>query len=186
MGKRRQGAVTAIAVATVAGVAVGGCAPIEQHERRPGTSSPTTSVAPTQRCTVTWVSDGDTFRCRTASGQDMGRVRIVGVDAPEVRHEGRSAECFGDAATEQLRRLVDRQQVSLTTDPTQGERDRYGRRLAYVSTDEVPDVGLRLLRAGGASVTSFRYERREAYGQAERAARESRAGLWGACGTGSR
>lgn len=176
-----------IALIGLAGLATLGCT-----DRMSGGSSETvgahgpSSSAGAMRCTVTWVSDGDTFRCRTASGQDVGRVRIVGVDAPEVRHEGRPAECFGDAATEQLRRLVDRQPVSLMTDPTQGERDRYGRRLAYVSTDAVPDVGLRLLRAGGASVTSFRYERREAYGQAERAARESRAGLWGACGTGSR
>jgi hypothetical protein len=46
------------------------------------------------------VVDGDTLRVRLNGKSE--RVRLLGIDAPEVSHNGRAAECFGDAATQEL------------------------------------------------------------------------------------
>jgi endonuclease YncB( thermonuclease family) len=93
-------------------------------EAAPGSScvdDPDTVVA----CTV----DGDTLDA-VACGADVGlRVRLLGIDAPELDH-GSGAECGADAAHAELTRLVAARPVTLSFDLTC--TDVYDRTLAYV------------------------------------------------------
>lgn len=98
--------------------------------------------------TVTRVVDGDTLHV-DVRGRDV-TVRLIGIDTPEVS----PAECGADQATRLLEELADGRRVRLVGDPSQDERDRYGRRLAYVLADGV-DVGEVLVRRGWARVYVF-------------------------------
>jgi micrococcal nuclease len=72
-------------------------------------------------CTVSRVSDGDSFRCK-----DGRRIRLIGIDSPESQQQPAGEK----ARAALLRLLPPGSTVQLETDvaPT----DRYGRTLAYV------------------------------------------------------
>lgn len=136
--------------------------------------------------TVTRVADGDTITVATPNGEM--KVRLLGINAPEVAHpqEHKAGECYGDQATARMRQLVAGQTVTLTPDPTQADRDRYDRALRYVATTGVSDVGGTLVDEGlarefhtkaGSTQRSDEYARRAA--TAQKAGR----GLWSACRT---
>lgn len=127
------------------------------------------------------VVDGGTLRVTEAGKQY--RVRLLGVDAPEVDHGDGGGECFGDEATRVLERLTPvGSRVTLTSDSSQGDLDRYDRALRYVERGDV-DVNLELLKRGAAE----RYgndaglERGEVYDRAVARAERKEKGLWGAC-----
>jgi endonuclease YncB( thermonuclease family) len=129
---------------------------------------------------VSRVIDGDTVDVALANGK-RERVRLVGIDAPE------RGDCFSRQATAQVRSLALSRRVVLERDAIQGERDRFGRLLAYVVLPNGRDLGSRLLADGYVETFDASFERRGAYRRAEAAARRAQAGLWRACATpGSR
>lgn len=126
---------------------------------------------------VRHVIDGDTF----VTGDDE-RVRVIGFDAPEAGGY-RPVECGGREASEAARRLLEGRTVTLTSDPTQAERDRFDRLLAHVELPDGRDLGEVMLREGHAEVyrAAGRFEGRDAYDAAQSAARRDGVGLWGRC-----
>ncbi|MGO0576465.1 thermonuclease family protein [Ornithinimicrobium panacihumi] len=123
--------------------------------------------------------DGDTFTATDAAGDPVGRVRLVGVDAPELTQR----QCWSQDATNALRQLViTGTRVELTVDPGQGERDHYGRLLGYVRTTDAAglDVSLQLLEHGHARPWG-QHPRRQAYEDAAEEAADPDVGVWGAC-----
>jgi micrococcal nuclease len=74
---------------------------------------------------VNWVIDGDTVVL--SNGQ---KVRYIGINAPELAHDGHKAEPYGDEAKRFNASLVDRKKVRLEFDKERN--DRYERLLAYV------------------------------------------------------
>jgi len=142
-------------------------------------------IATSSVATVVSVTDGDTLRVR-AGGREV-RVRLLGIDTPETRRPGVAVECGGKNATASMKRLVfvggRGRRVTLSGDPTQNRVDRYGRRLAYVTTVR-GDVGAAQLRAGWASSYVFggRPVRRAArYRRLAAGARAAGRGVWGSC-----
>ena len=75
--------------------------------------------------TVRWVADGDSIVL-----QDGRQVRYIGINAPEIQHEDRKAEPFGDKAKAINQSFVLHQNVRLKFD--REKKDRYDRTLAYV------------------------------------------------------
>ena len=105
------------------------------------------------------------------------RVRYVGLDAPEIAHEGRRTEPFGNKAREANRKLVLRKKVRLEYDV---ERiDKYGRTLAYVWVDTT-FVNACLIKEGLARVLvippNTKYE--TLFRRLEREARAAGRGIW--------
>lgn len=139
-----------------------------------------TSGAERTRAVVVRVTDGDTLKVRMPNGSEKD-VRILGIDTPEVYPE---LECGGQEATAAMARLAPvGSEVVLVPDPTQGNRDRYGRLLRYVHRSG-DDVGLSQLTSGRAQVFIFRddpLQRAEAYRKAERRARQHDRGSWAQC-----
>jgi len=130
---------------------------------------------------VEMVIDGDTIQVRADGRQE--RVRIIGIDTPEVDGSPAGAQCYGAEASERLKTALSRQTVTLETDPTQDSRDEYGRLLAYVATPSGLDVGLALLEEGYAREFTYRepYRRQQSYQAAAANAAAAERGLWAAC-----
>ena len=140
-----------------------------------------TTKATVSHGVVSYIVDGDTIHARVG-GQDVS-VRVLGISAPEVAHEGTAAQCYGDAATKTMAKYAPvGAKVTLTTDPSQAETDAYGRWLRYL-TVAGHDVGLEQIVAGSAAAreSNSPVERFQAYARAARAAKAKNAGMWGAC-----
>lgn len=121
---------------------------------------------------VVKVVDGDTLWL-----EGLGRVRLVGIDAPESVHPSRPIEPCGLAAAHEVWRLLHGRQVGVEI-PSRGGRDFYGRMLAYVWYRQ--DVGRHLLLLGLARVERrFPFDKRAQYEAAERVAKGLKRGVWG-------
>jgi micrococcal nuclease len=88
-------------------------------------------VSPTTPADVVLVVDGDTVDVQFEDGK-IERLRLIGIDTPEVVDPRKPVECYGREASQHAHELLDGQSVSIETDPSQGYRDIYGRYLAYI------------------------------------------------------
>ena len=129
---------------------------------------------------VVKVTDGDTVKVRI-HGVGVRSVRILGIDTPEV-YGGR--ECGGDAASAHMDLLAPvGSRVRLESDPTQADRDRYGRWLRYVARERL-DVGREQVRRGFAKTYVYRddpFRRTGAYQRTEEIAHRLLRGSWNLC-----
>lgn len=134
-----------------------------------------------QRARIVRVSDGDTVVARLSRNGLEVKVRLLGIDTPEVFG---GVECGGRAASRTTKHLLPRgTRVTLVSDPTQDLRDRYGRLLRYVMKGST-DIDQRLVRRGHARVYVYDddpFRRVKAYRAAARKARAAGLGLWGSC-----
>src|SRR5262245_66392800 len=89
---------------------------------------------------VTRVIDGDTLVARI--GRRSNRVRLIGIDTPEL------GACYAVQTTAMARALASNRRVTLQGDRTQSLRDRFGRLLAYARLPIRRDRARQLLRAG--------------------------------------
>jgi micrococcal nuclease len=90
--------------------------------------------AATAEWTVVNVVDGDTIDvARGVDGRETDTVRLLGIDTPETHHPTKPVECFGPEAASFTKEHLAGRSVQLEVDIEQ--RDRYGRRLAYVLVD---------------------------------------------------
>lgn len=116
-------------------------------------------------CSAPSVHDGDTLRCGTE------RVRLFGVDAPEVRRGAKPAEPFAYEARNELERLT-RGRVGCRF----VERDRYGRFVGRCWSDVTSDINASLIRSGFA--TEYRRYSKGVYAREEEQARVAKSGRW--------
>ena len=153
-------------MAILAALALAGC----------GSEAKTDFAAPgpppnAPRATVERVSDGDTVRL-----VGLGRVRLIGVDTPEVFGH---AECFGRAASDFVKRLLPpgtHVRFRLGVDA----RDRYGRLLAYVWLADGRMLNALLVERGYATPLTIapNVEYADLFVRAARRARDASRGLW--------
>ncbi len=94
---------------------------------------------------VQYVYDGDTILLETGE-----KVRYLGIDAPEMDHEGKEGEFLAIPSRDYNARLVNKKRVRLEFD--QEKRDHHGRLLAYVFLEGGDMVNALLLRQGFAHV----------------------------------
>lgn len=116
-------------------------------------------------CTAPTVHDGDTLRC----GQD--RVRLFGVDAPEVRRGKTPAEPLAYAARDLLVSLTRGRLGCRVVD-----QDRYGRQVARCWSSATPDINAAMIRSGLAS--EWRAFSKGTYAAAQDEARAAGRGIW--------
>lgn len=153
------------------------------------------SVERTFDVTVVEVIDGDTVDVRYANGT-VERVRLLGVDTPEVHvevqpdeYEGvpdtdAGRECLkaaGENASDAMRDRLAGGNVTLRLDPESDTRGGYGRLLGYLLQDG-ENVNRWLLVTGHARLYDSTFSERESFADAERTTRDSGRGLW-RCGT---
>lgn len=142
-------------------------------------------AAPTEAHTVAYVIDGDTIEVATPEGETR-RVRLLGINTPEVGRDGEPGQCGGEAAAELLEELLpEGAAVQLVSDRRADDEDRYGRLLRYVETEDGIDTGATLITEGyayaWAPASEPTPERMDDYETATAAARDASAGAWANC-----
>jgi micrococcal nuclease len=135
------------------------------------------SSTPAEVGTVVKVVDGDSLHVRLANGVE--KVRLLGVDTPELGHRDATAEYLAVEAAEFTRGLAQDQRVELEIDPQGDTRDRYGRALRYVWLPDGRMLNATIISEGyGHAYTRFPFSRLEEFRRLEGEAREGGRGLW--------
>jgi micrococcal nuclease len=132
--------------------------------------------------TVVAVSDGDTFTARLDDTGEEVRVRMLGVDTPETVDPRKPVQCFGKEASNFTKHLLADARVRLDPDPLADERDKYGRLLRNVTTEDGVDLNAHLVQEGYAhAYLSFPLDpfRKKQLTDLEAAAKAEGRGLWG-------
>ncbi|RMG91378.1 MAG: nuclease [Zetaproteobacteria bacterium] len=121
---------------------------------------------------VGYVIDGDTF---VTDAHD--KVRLLGINAPEIMHNDNPGEPLGETSRRQLRKLIEGKRVRLSFD--RQRRDDYGRKLAHVYVDGLWVNG-KMVELGLAHVYTFapNFKQTSALLDLERKARSKRLGIW--------
>ena len=137
------------------------------------TSSSTARVTRSEPVLVRSVIDGDTIDVST-----VGRVRLLGIDAPEIGRVYDTSAPFGREARERLTRLILHRWVRLEQEGA--VLDAYSRHLAYVVTEDGVCVNATLVREGLARVSArLPLARLKELHKAEAEAQAFRRGMWG-------
>ncbi len=121
------------------------------------------------------VVDGDTLKL-----SDGRSVRLIGLNAPELAHHGRSAEPFAELARRRLQELVSASDGRVGLQPGRETKDHYGRTLAHVYDSQGRNLEAQLLAEGLGYLVAVAPNVALVGCQqdAERSARASRLGLW--------
>ncbi len=133
----------------------------------------------TNKARVIRVVDGDTVKVRLVGGARR-TVRMLGIDTPEVHG---TVECGGPQASRSLKKLLPRGAVVwLKSDPSQADKDRYGRILRYVARNGRDTNRAQVARGWSrAYVYDDPFRRLAEYRRSERQARAHDLGIWGLC-----
>lgn len=134
-------------------------------------------------CTVTSVTDGDTFKCRPNGGTAI-TVRVRLIDTPEKQTWYRKsdgtwqpAECWGkEAASAAYNRLIGK----VVTVVSHG-LDAHGRHLGDVLMADGSNFNHWMLDRGHAAVSKMQKGYLDPEDAISWAAREAKRGMWGAC-----
>ena len=123
---------------------------------------------------IRYIHDGDTLHLK-----DGRKVRLVGINTPEVAHGDKTAEAFSKQAKDALKALFrDNKSISLVYGKE--KQDRYERLLAHAFTHDGKNIQAVLLEQGFARTITFPPNTRfsTCYKQQERKARCANVGLW--------
>lgn len=140
-------------------------APLAGAQTPPLRAQPADALADVYEARVSRVFDGDTLWVKPLAGGRYRKLRLDGLDAPEICQPG------GTASRDALARRVLGQVVLVRVRAL----DTYGRGLARLE-HEAADVGARLVREGHAWTSRWRGQ--AAYADEEASARAQRRGVF--------
>jgi micrococcal nuclease len=133
---------------------------------------------------VAKVVDGDTIDVDYFG--KIERVRMIGINTPESVDPRRPDECLGKAASAEAAKLLTGRYVSLESDKTQDDRDKYGRLLRYVKIKDGAFYNLEIIKKGLAREYTYKaaYHYQKDFKKAQTQAQRDKVGLWAdnACG----
>jgi endonuclease YncB( thermonuclease family) len=145
------------------------------------TLSPTAFTAPActsgrfdETATIRYIHDGDTLHL-----VDGRKIRLIGINTPELAHDNKPAEPYAVAATDALKALF-KDDKSINLLYGKDKKDHYGRALAHALLADGQNVQAILLKQGLAQVITIPPNTRFAscYLEVEHQARCDKAGLW--------
>ena len=123
---------------------------------------------------VVKIFDGDTIKVK---GFDLTfKIRLVGIDCPEIGFNKRKNQPFGLKAKQYLIQLLDNKKVAIKTYGT----DAYNRQLAEVFADN-KNINLEMIKAGLAEVYTGRRPKNldsQTYLKGQEKARQAGIGMW--------
>lgn len=132
---------------------------------------------PDETVAVEYVYDGDTVKL-----EDGRKIRFIGINTPEINHDGGQSDPFAHAARKRLQQLIDGNRLLLRYD--RERHDRYGRLLAHPYLPDGRSLSRILLEEGlGATVIiPPNLWQSHCYLVHESKAREVKKGIWSAAG----
>ena len=126
------------------------------------------------------VTDGDTMVIRM--GDERVRVRLMGIDTPETVDKRRAAQCFGDKASAQTKKLAGQtlRFEFISPEFPAVKRDQFNRPLVYLHLPNGELYNEKLIRDGLAHEYTYKggYKYREQLKAAEADARKNKRGMW--------
>lgn len=126
------------------------------------------------------VDDGDTLIV-AVNGQPT-RVRMIGVDTPELHHPEKPVQCFAHEARQFTQDTIGQHNVQLVADPLDDDKDLYGRLLRYVYLPDGTLVNAAIIQHGyGFAYRPFPFSKAETFTRLEHAAKTQQRGLWQQC-----
>lgn len=141
----------------------------------PSHAAPCPAERTTERVHVVHVTDGDTVKLT-----DGRRLRLIGINTPEISHDGSPSQPLAGHARSALVTLLDRNNRTLNLQYGKQPRDHYGRLLAHAWLDDGTNVSASLLEQGLATalVVPPNTRARACYATIESTARQEQRGLW--------
>ena len=134
-------------------------------------------AATPQKVQVVAVHDGDTITVKFDGHTE--KVRLVGLDSPELQDERQAYRDAGYAARDYARSRLGGETVTLEAEPRQGDRDNYARLLRYVILDDGTNVNEEFVRKGYARVyDKFQFTLKPRFKAAEAEAKREKLGVW--------
>lgn len=130
-----------------------------------GTSYPQEEGAQTYQ--IVNVVGGDTLDINI-DGQKT-RTRVIGIDTSETVDPRKAVQCFGIEASNKAKEILTGQYVTIESDSSQADKDKYGRLLRYITFPDGTDYGLFMIGNGFAHEYTYNipYEKQSDYKQAE-------------------
>lgn len=166
---------TLIALFLISCITLAGCSNIKRLGKEVGFPDEDKTKPVTFR--VIRVVDGDTIVLNYGSKQE--KLRLIGINTPEIRHPTKGQERFGREASAYSKKLLGNRDVKVNFDVQ--KKDRYGRLLGYVYLEDGTFVNAHLVEQGYAQVMTISPNVKYAdyFRQLQRKARSEKKGLWG-------
>lgn len=138
-------------------------------------STPCPPLEETELAHVKWVYDGDTVKL-----SDGRKLRIIGIDTPEVSRKKKKGEAYAGQATEQLRELLAKNKNKIKILIGKQTHDKYKRLLAHIFTPDNINISQWMLKKGLATTLIIPPNDRYAdcYQSAEQSAQNKRLNIW--------
>lgn len=111
------------------------------------------------------VSDGDTILIQ--SGSQKIRVRMYGIDAPELKQN------YGEDSKNYLEKRI----LNKNVDVKVINEDKYGRKVGKVFYKN-KDINLEMIKTGNAWFYEYHAKKEKEYRKASKSAQEQKLGLW--------
>ena len=129
---------------------------------------------------VKWVYDGDTLLVTDQKGNNKRKIRILGIDTPEVKHHQQKAQLYGSKAREELRALLKKHNYQIILEFDKDKRDRYERELAYTYLSNGDSISEWLLKRGYAKTLIIppNVKHADCFKEAEKYAQREKLRLW--------
>ena len=135
------------------------------------------AAAPAEVARVVAVHDGDTITVKFDGRTE--KVRLVGIDSPELDDERQPYRDAAYAARNCARSRLGGETVTLEREARQGDRDKYGRLLRYVILGDGTNVNEELVRKGYARVfDKFNFTLKPRFKELEAEAKGEKLGVW--------
>jgi len=127
---------------------------------------------------VSSVVDGDTLKVNINGTVET--LRLIGLDTPETVDPRKPVQCFGKEASNKAKELLTGKRVRIEKDSTQGELDKYGRRLAYIYREDGLFYNKYMIEQGYAHEYTYNtpYKYQTEFKASQKSAQENLRGLW--------
>lgn len=127
---------------------------------------------------ISSVVDGDTVKVNING--TIETLRLIGMDTPETVDPRKPVQCFGKEASNKAKELLIGKKVRIEKDLTQGELDKYGRRLAYIYREDGLFYNKYMIEQGYAHEYTYNtpYKYQTEFKAAQKSAQENLRGLW--------
>jgi micrococcal nuclease len=127
---------------------------------------------------VSSVVDGDTLKVNING--TIETLRLIGMDTPETVDPRKPVQCFGKEASNKAKELLIGKKVRIEKDSTQGELDKYGRRLVYIYREDGLFYNKYMIEQGYAHEYTYNtpYKYQIEFKAAQKSAQENLKGLW--------
>ena len=153
-------------------------APGVQINNEPSPKKVTDEANESELYSIVNVVDGDTVKINIDGNKET--LRLIGMDTPETVDPRKPVQCFGTEASNKAKELLSGQKIRIEQDPTQSERDIYGRLLAYIYREDGLFFNKYMIEQGYAHEYTYNipYKYQVEFKVAEKSARDNQLGLW--------